>query len=344
MLADTVTGTDADPDAAAGQSRRVVLSARDISVTYHRSKGAPVQAVDGVSLELRSGETLGLVGESGCGKSSMGRSLVLLPAPTSGQVFLGDIELTALKSRQLRPLRQRVQLIFQDPISSLNPRRTAVDIVAEPLRLMGDPAPHDRALEFLAEVGVDAQMARRRPHELSGGQCQRVSIARAVAQRPDVLICDEPVSALDVSVQARVLNLLQQLRLDLDLSMVFISHDLAVVGNVSDRVAVMYLGRICELAPTTQLLERHLHHYTALLLASVPRPGGTRPDQPRAELADRSRTVGSGCPFAPRCPAASDVCRTTVPELTEVAPDHFLACHHPLGRVGAAPLPGAVSS
>lgn len=318
--------------------RQAVLSARDLVVEY-RSPGKPaVRAVQGVDLDLYEGETLGVVGESGCGKSSMGRSLVQLPPPTSGEVYLGDERLTGLSQRQLRPLRRRIQLVFQDPISSLNPRRTALEIVADPLRLAKKPNPREVALAALEEVGVDERMADRRPHELSGGQCQRVSIARAIVQNPEVLICDEPVSALDVSVQAAVLNLLEKMKAEHHLSMVFISHDLAVVKNISDRVAVMYLGKICEIAPATELYERPLHHYTRLLLDSIPNPAVERQRQPApSEISRRAPEVG--CPFVARCPAATDRCRTVTPELVEAGPDHVVACHHPASTVDL-PVPG----
>jgi peptide/nickel transport system ATP-binding protein len=319
-------------DATAPADRHdVVLSAKDIVVEYHAKGRRPVRAVDNVSLAVRRGETLGLVGESGCGKSSMGRALIQLPPPKSGEVRLGDTLLSGLSQKRLRPLRRRLQLIFQDPISSLNPRRTALDIVAEPLLLSGHPDPRGRALAALAEMGVDDQMARRRPHELSGGQCQRVSIARAVVQEPDVLICDEPVSALDVSVQAQVLNLLERMKAEYRLSMVFISHDLAVVNNISDRVAVMYLGRICEIAPSTDLYADPRHHYTSLLLSSVPRPGAPRVPVPRTGDIGPNTRAGVGCPFAPRCPAATALCRDETPPLVDAGPDRAVACHHPIG-------------
>ncbi|GAA3702137.1 dipeptide ABC transporter ATP-binding protein [Arthrobacter ginkgonis] len=307
-----------------------VLHARDVVVRYRTKRKHEVLAVDRVELELFRGETLGLVGESGSGKSSLGRSIAQLPSPTSGRVDFDGQDLTALRIKDLRPVRRNVQMIFQDPISSLNPRRTALDIVADPLRLMGHPDPKARALEVLAEVGVNEQMAARKPHELSGGQCQRISIARAFVQEPAVLICDEPVSALDVSVQAQVLNLLEQMKRDYGLSMIFISHDLAVVSNISDRVAVLYQGRMCEVAPSEGLYAQPRHHYTKLLLDSVPNPD-VDPEVPGERVAQPKSLVSpSGCRFATRCPAATQECRDVVPELVELAPGHQVACHHPL--------------
>jgi peptide/nickel transport system ATP-binding protein len=316
------------------------LDARGITVDYRIRGRGTLRAVDGIDLVVARGETLGLVGESGSGKSSFGRSIAQLPPPTGGSVIVDGTDLATVSGRRLRAFRRRVQMIFQDPISSLNPRRTALDIVAEPLRLAKHPNPRERAAEILAEVGVDAQMAARRPHELSGGQCQRIAIARAVVQEPELLICDEPVSALDVSVQAAVLNILEKMKAEYKLSMVFISHDLAVVSNISDRVAVLYQGRLCEVAPSMDLYAAPKHHYTRLLLSSVPQPG-----QVREAVADVGRTasIGTnspaqtesgprvGCPFAARCPAATALCVEVTPEYREVAPDHFLACHHPAG-------------
>ncbi|MCL3819402.1 oligopeptide/dipeptide ABC transporter ATP-binding protein [Aeromicrobium wangtongii] len=305
-----------------------VLSARDVVVEYRSAGQPPTVAVKGVDLDLLPGETLGLVGESGCGKSSIGRALIALPQPTSGEVTLGGIPLTGKSPRELRPLRRRIQFIFQDPISSLNPRRTAVEIVADPLRLHKLPDPRGTALAMLAQVGIDGAMANRRPHQLSGGQCQRVSIARAVVQNPEVLICDEPVSALDVSVQAAVLNLLEDMKTEHQLSMIFISHDLAVVKSISDRVIVMYLGSIVEVARSEDLYDRPLHHYTHLLLSSIPDPQAVQ--RTRRAPNELTRATGIGCAFAPRCPAASDLCRTVSPALVEVEPGRAVACHHPL--------------
>lgn len=308
-----------------------ILNAKNITVTYHTRGGSSVRAVDNVNLVLRRGETLGLVGESGSGKSSLGKALVQLPPPTEGNVWLRDQDLTQVSPRKLRGIRRRFQMIFQDPISSLNPRRTALEIVAEPLRFAKHKDPKGRALEVLAEVGVDEQMARRRPHQLSGGQCQRISIARAFVQNPEILVCDEPVSALDVSVQAQVLNLLEKMKAEYQLSMVFISHDLAVVSNISDRVAVLYLGRFCEIAASPALYASPRHPYTRLLLTSIPGLGVEREERGADEIV-REPAAAEGCWFASRCPVALDKCRTQVPPLVELEPDHYVACHNPIPR------------
>jgi peptide/nickel transport system ATP-binding protein len=297
--------------------------------------GLKVHAVSDVSLDIAEGETLGLVGESGCGKSTTGRAIMQLPPPTGGNVLFEGENLTALKGEALRRMRPRIQMIFQDPISSLNPRRKVAEIVAEGLEIwkIGDDASRTAKVdEVLDAVGLDPDASRdRRPHEFSGGQCQRISIARAVVTEPKLIICDEPVSALDVSVQAQILNLLQEMKDRYGLTLVFIAHDLAVVKNVSDRIAVMYLGKLCEIGPPDQIYESPTHPYTAALLAAIPVAD--------PEVATRRALGGevpspvappSGCRFRTRCPKAQERCAEEEPEIREIRPGQFAACHFPL--------------
>jgi peptide/nickel transport system ATP-binding protein len=295
-----------------------------------------VHAVSGVSFDIARGETLGLVGESGCGKSTLGRAVLQLRRAVSGRVLFDGEDLTAMQGEGLRRIRRRVQLIFQDPIASLNPRRRIGDIIAEPLIIAGvkDTRERDeRVADVLNAVGLDpALVAGRLPHEFSGGQCQRICIARALVLNPDFIICDEPVSALDVSIRAQILNLLEEMKARFGLTLLFIAHDLAVVKAVSDRVAVMYLGRLCELGPSEQLFAKPAHPYTALLIEAIPvpdpevRPAESVPvGEPPSPIAPPS-----GCRFRTRCPRADQRCRDEVPELQLVRPGQYAACHHPL--------------
>jgi peptide/nickel transport system ATP-binding protein len=311
--------------------------------------GLVVNAVSDVSLDILEGETLGIVGESGCGKSTTGRAVMQLPPPKSGTVVYDGVELTALKGEALRATRPRLQMIFQDPISSLNPRRTVRDIVREGLDIwgIGDKAARDAKVdEVLEAVGIDPANAGRRPHEFSGGQCQRISIARAVVTEPKLIICDEPVSALDVSVQAQILNLLEDMKARYGLTLVFIAHDLAVVKNVSDRVMVMYLGKVCEVAAPDTLYAAPAHPYTAALLAAIPVPDpGVRPDTSRILGGEIPSPMAppSGCRFRTRCPRAEERCATEEPELRAVADGQFVACHFPLAPgepIDFGPRPG----
>ncbi|MCH8834338.1 MAG: ABC transporter ATP-binding protein [Proteobacteria bacterium] len=295
---------------------------------------AHVKAVDGVSFDIRRGETLGLVGESGCGKTTTGRCILRLERPTAGEIYFDGVNVANLGKRELVALRQKIQVIFQDPYSSLNPRMKIGDIIGEPMNVHKiEPdrkARDERVRELLNLCGLDPRFADRYPHEMSGGQRQRVGIARALAMKAEFIICDEPVSALDVSIQAQVINLLEDLREEFHLTYLFIAHDLSVVRHLCHRVAVMYLGKIVELADCDELYDNPLHPYTQLLLSAVPIP------DPEVEAKREHRIVKgevpspinppSGCVFHPRCPMAVDGCSKNVPEFREVKPGHWVAC------------------
>jgi len=329
------------------QDGEVVLDVQDLVVEF-KSGRQRVQAVSGVTFQVRQGETLGLVGESGCGKSTTGRTLVQVQPATSGAIIYQGTDLNGMRGKQLRQMRTKIQMIFQDPISSLNPRRRIKDIVAEPLTIWHQGTKDERAAkvrEMLEAVGIDPDAAGdRRPGEFSGGQCQRISIARALMADPDLLICDEPVSALDVSVQAQILNLLADLKTRFQLTMVFIAHDLAVVKNVSDRVAVMYLGKLVEVAGSDDLYRQAAHPYTEALLASIPEPDPDHTSDHKALTGELPSPLNppSGCRFRTRCPYAQERCASEEPLLRELAPGHQVACHFPVGPLAsAAPSAGA---
>jgi oligopeptide/dipeptide ABC transporter ATP-binding protein len=325
-----------------------ILRADDLHKAYPvRGTDDVVRAVDGVSFDLHRGETLGIVGESGCGKSTTARLLVRLEDPTAGRIELDGDDVTGLTGRRLRSVRRRIQLVFQDPQASLNPRRSVEATLTEVLKVHGIGADTDarraRARDLLDMVGLAHRFADRYPHQMSGGQRQRVGIARALAVEPDVLVLDEPISALDVSVQSEVMNLLVRLREELGLSYVFISHDLGMVRHVSDRVAVMYLGRVVELGGWKPVSDDPRHPYTAALQQAVPvadpQLESAREVEPlRGEIPDPAHPP-TGCSFHPRCPLAEQRCVDDDPALEELAPHHLAACHAAAGRLTGDPLP-----
>ncbi|MCE2404737.1 MAG: dipeptide ABC transporter ATP-binding protein [Dehalococcoidia bacterium] len=337
--------TSASDAATLGNGRRddVLLDVQNLKMHFPVTSGiifqhaiGQIKAVDGISFTVRRGETLGLVGESGCGKTTTGRCILQLYKPTAGSVLFDGEDIVNMKGRALRGLRRKMQVIFQDPYSSLNPRMTAGAIIGEPLKVHGLAGSRsefrERIGELLTVVGLNPYMADRFPHEFSGGQRQRIGIARALAVNPEFLVCDEPVSALDVSIQAQIINLLEDLQETFGLTYLFIAHDLSVVRHISDRVAVMYLGHIVEIADRAEIYTNPLHPYTKALLSAVPLP------DPVLD-AERERVIltgevpsplnpPQGCVFHPRCPIGTEECREAMPELREVSTDHYVACIH----------------
>ena len=326
-----------------GETANNILEIRNLKMYFPIYRGflqrvvGQVKAVDGVSLDLREREVLGLVGESGCGKTTVGRTILRLYDPTSGEIrykrLSGEwVDVAKISLKEMKPLRREMRMIFQDPFSSLNPRLTVKDLISEPLEIHGvarGKKAEERVAELMKSVGLNPAYMRRYPHEFSGGQRQRIGLARTLSLNPRLIVADEPVSALDVSVQAQVLNLLQELKNNLGLTLIFVAHDLSVVEHISDRIAVMYVGKIVELAETNELLHHPLHPYTEALLSAIP------PADPDMHP-DRIRLQGdvpspanppSGCIFHTRCSYAKEVCSQQVPELVEVAPGHKVACH-----------------
>jgi len=321
-------------------SKDILVEVKDLK-KYFPVRGGMVaekrqmlKAVDGVSFQIYKGETLGLVGESGCGKTTVGRTILKLYAPTSGRVIFDGDDISDLNDRQMRPYRKRMQIIFQDPYASLNPRMTVGDIIAESIDIHRIAAGEDREamiFDLLDKVGLNREHAGRYPHEFSGGQRQRIGIARALAVNPDFIICDEPISALDVSIQAQVVNLLEDLQVEMGLTYLFIAHDLSMVKHISDRVGVMYLGKIVEIAESSELYSKPLHPYTQALLSAIPVP-----DPDAMEKRDRIILKGdvptpinppSGCRFRTRCPIASDICAEQEPDMKDYGGGHMAACH-----------------
>jgi oligopeptide transport system ATP-binding protein len=317
-----------------------LVKVRDLKMHFPITQGIIIQrqvgairAVDGITFDILRGETLGLVGESGCGKSTTGRAMLQLYRPTAGKVYFEEQSLTEMKGESLRRMRRRMQMIFQDPYASLNPRMTVGDIIGEPMlvhNILKGKARRDRVQELLRVVGLNPYFVNRYPHEFSGGQRQRIGVARALALNPEFIICDEPISALDVSIQAQIINLLEDLQAEFNLTYLFIAHDLSVVRHISDRIAVMYLGKIVELTGRTELYEHPLHPYTQALLSAVPIPDPVVEEQRQRVILEGDVPSPAnppvGCNFNTRCPVVMDICKEQEPEFKETVDGHWVAC------------------
>lgn len=330
------------------RSENPLLEVLDLVVEFPTDDGNTVHAVSGISFDLKRGETLGLVGESGCGKSTTGLAIMQLVQRSSGGITLDGRELSEMTGDELRNARPGFQMIFQDPLASLNPRREIKSVVREPLDIWPDMVegdPEQLVADMLESVGLDAStMGAKKPRSFSGGQAQRIAIARALMMSPSLLVCDEPVASLDVSVQGQILNLLASLKERYGLTMLFIAHDLAVIKNVSDRLAIMYLGMLCEIGDADSIYGQPAHHYTRALLDSVPRLGSEFDAAPLGGEVPSPIDPPSGCRFRTRCPAATEICAEETPSMRPVADDHYVACHHPLVEIKTATTVSATSS
>jgi oligopeptide/dipeptide ABC transporter ATP-binding protein len=336
-MSETVTSTAAI--SKNGRSSEPILKVQNLKKYFQvggglfAGGGLTIRAVDDVSFSVRAGETFGLVGESGCGKTTLGQTVIRLHDPTSGQIVFNGTDISKLKARAMRPIRRDIQMIFQDPSASLDPRMTVGSIISEPLNInakLSKSERRDRVQELLRVVGLNSYFANRYPHEFSGGQRQRIGIARALALNPKLVICDEPVSALDVSIQAQVLNLLKNLQDQFDLTYLFIAHNLAVVAHISDRIGVMYLGSLVEVGNSREITEAPRHPYTKALISAIPVPDPTRARNRiilEGDVPSPARPP-SGCRFHPRCPIAQPNCAIDAPELLEKSPGHWVACHY----------------